>query len=110
MVTPCVGAPAAKSCGFGGPLRHAAGQETANRKPERAFDWPDHGPAGAIGLGDHGIVGDLDPFALEPHAVVPLLRFPIDVGDDRAVGDGAAWPLAASEAVEPGLEGGSGVA
>jgi hypothetical protein len=35
---------------------------------------------------------------------VAVLRFPIDIGDDRAVGVGAAWPLPAFEAVEPWLE------
>src|SRR5262245_10344370 len=84
--------------------RHAAGQEAADRNPDRAPHWPYHGPAGAIWFSDHGIVGDVDPLAPEPYAVVAVLRFPIDIGDDRAVGVGAAWPPPAFEAVEPWLE------
>jgi hypothetical protein len=32
------------------------------------------------------------------------LRLPIDIGDDRAVGGGTAWPPPAFEAIEPWLE------
>jgi hypothetical protein len=48
--------------------------------------------------------GDVDPLAPESYAVMAALRLPIDIGDDRAVGVGAAWPLPAFEAVEPWLE------
>src|SRR5215216_3434640 len=113
MVTPCVGLSGGKfTCRrpIPGPgLRHAAGKKTADRNPERAFDRPDHRPAGAVWLGDHGIIRYVDPFAFEAHAVVAVPGFPIDVGDGRTIGVGAARSLSASEAVEPWLERRSGV-
>src|ERR1700742_347704 len=89
---------------------HAAGQETPDRQPERIPHRPDHGAAGAVRFGDHGIVGPVDPFSLEPDAVVTVPGFPIDVGDHGAVGNRAARSLPALEAVEPGLERRTGVA
>src|SRR3989440_6532142 len=71
-------------------LRHAAGQKAADRNPERVFDRPHHGPAGAIWHGDDGIVGHVDPSALEPDAIMTVLGFPIDVGNDGAIGVRAA--------------------
>jgi len=53
--------------------RHAAGKEAADRCPERAFDGPDHGAAGAIGFGDHGVVGHEDPLPVEPDAIMTVL-------------------------------------
>ena len=38
-----------------------------------------------------------DPFAVEPHAIVAVLRIPIDVVDPEAVGERAAESLAARE-------------
>src|SRR4030095_5724490 len=99
MVTTCFGVPVSRMSSS-----HAAGQETADRNPVGPLDRPDHGPAGPIWLGDESVVGDVDPLALEAHAIVTVLRFPIDIGDGRAVGIGAARPLAASQAIEPGFE------
>src|SRR5438477_3376697 len=94
MVTSCVGRnpsaadPISGSADRGEPpsLRHATGQKAADRNPERVLDRPHHGPTGAIWHGDDGIVGHVDPLALEPDAIMTVLRFPIDVGNDGPIG------------------------
>src|SRR6267142_600636 len=96
MVTPCVDASDCKSScqgpdshgesRDGPPLDHAAGQEAADRNPGCPFYRPHHGPAGAIWHGDDSIVGHVDPLALEPDAIMTVLRFPIDVGNGGAIG------------------------
>ena len=59
------------------PSGHAAGQEAADRNPDRAPHRPYHGPAGAIWFSDYSIAGDVDPLAPEPYAVVAVLQFPM---------------------------------
>ena len=73
-------------------------------------DRPDHGPADAVGLGDDGIVGNIDPFAIDAHPVMSVTGLPIDITDRGAVGIGAARPLPALEAFEPCLQFGIGSA
>jgi hypothetical protein len=46
---------------------------------------PNHSSAGAVRLGDYGIVGNVDPSALETDAVMAILRLPINIADNRAV-------------------------
>lgn len=53
--------------------RHAAGKEAADHRPERAPDGPDHGAAGAIGFGDHGVVRNEDPLPVEPDTIMTVL-------------------------------------
>src|SRR5262245_55869654 len=84
---------------------HAAGHEAADRNPERRPDGPYHRASGAIGLGNDGVVGHLDPLALKPYAVVPLVRFPIGIGNDDTIGVRAARAEMAPQAVKPRLEG-----
>jgi len=45
----------------------------------------------------------VDPLALEPDAIMTVLRFPIERGNGGAIGVEQHSP-SASEAVEPGLE------
>jgi hypothetical protein len=40
---------------------------------------PDCCGTGAVGFGDQGIIGDVDPFAVDLHAVVTLARSPVDI-------------------------------
>ena len=49
------------------------GRKQRNEIPDRARHRPYHGPAGAIWFSDHSIVGNLDPLAPEPYAVVAVL-------------------------------------
>jgi hypothetical protein len=42
---------------------------------------PNHSSAGAVRLGDYGIVGNVDPSALETDAVMAILRLPINIAD-----------------------------
>ena len=58
--------------------------------PVGAHVWPDNGRPELIRLAHHRIVRHDDPFAVEPHAIVAVLRIPIDVVDPKAVGEGAA--------------------
>ncbi len=57
-----------------------------------------------VGLGDDGVVRDKDPFAVQAHAIVALLRVPIDVLDAEAVGERTAQSLFAGELVEPCMQ------
>ena len=56
--------------------RHAARHEAADHRPPGALDRPHHGPSGPVRLGDDGFIGHHDPFAVEPHAVMAVLRTP----------------------------------
>jgi hypothetical protein len=86
-------------------LRACARKEAANlRLSVGAHVWPDYGRPKLIRLGHHCIVRHDDPFAVEPHAIVAVLRVPIDVVDPEAVGEGAAESVAAREPVEPGFQ------
>ena len=80
------------------------------RLPVGAHVWPDNGRPELIRLAHHRIVRHDDPFAVEPHAIVAVLRIPIDVVDPEAVGEGAAEPIAAREPVEPGFQRRIGIA
>jgi hypothetical protein len=62
-----------------------------------------------VRLGDHGFVGHIDPFAIEPHAIVSVAGLPIDIADRGAVGVGATRPLPALQALEPRFQFGVGV-
>ena len=46
---------------------------------------PNHSSAGAVRLGDHGIVGNIDPVILKADSIVAVLRFPINIADGKAV-------------------------
>jgi hypothetical protein len=75
-------------------LRARARKEAANLSlPVSAHVWPDNGRPELIRLAHHRIVRHDDPFAVEPHAIVAVLRIPIDVVDPKAVGERAAEPL-----------------
>ena len=88
-----------------------ARKEAANlRLPVGAHVWPDNGRPELIGLGHHCVVRHDDPFAVEPHAILAVLRIPIDVVDPKAVGEGAAEALAAREPVEPRFQRRTGIA
>ena len=52
---------------------HGSRQKTTNGGAERSLDRPNHGPSGAIGFRNHGIVGHGDPFAVNADAVVAVL-------------------------------------
>ena len=71
---------------------------------------PDHRAPGAIRLLDDGTVGHHNPFAVDAHAIMPSVGFPIWIGDYISVGIGTALPKFALQAFEPGLEGRVGVA
>src|ERR1700736_1912697 len=57
-------------------LGHAAWHEATDGQPEIAAYWPYHGSADPVRLGDHGFVGHIDPFAIEPHAIVSVAGLP----------------------------------
>jgi hypothetical protein len=46
---------------------------------------PNHSSAGAVRLGDYGIVGNVDPSALDTDVVMAILRLPINIADNRAI-------------------------
>ena len=46
---------------------------------------PNHSSARTVWLGDYGIVGNVDPSALELDAVMSILRLPINIADNKAV-------------------------
>ena len=86
-------------------LRPCARKEAANlRSPVGAHVWPDDGRPELIRLCHHCIIGHDDPFTVEPHAIVAVLRVPIDVVDLEAIGEGAAESVAAREPVKPGFQ------
>jgi hypothetical protein len=71
-------------------LTHAAGHEAPNFRtrrigPANGHVGPNHSSASAVWLGDYGIVGDINPSALETDAVVAILRLPINITDNKAV-------------------------
>ena len=74
------------------------------RLPVGAHVWPDNGRPELIRLSHHCIIRHDNPFAVEPHAILAVLRIPIDVVDSEPVGEGAAEALAAREPVEPGFQ------
>src|ERR1700688_4059652 len=55
---------------------------------------PNHSSAGAVRRGDYGIVGNVDPSALETDAVIAILRLPINIADNRAAREQAQKPFA----------------
>ena len=66
-------------------LAHAAGHEAPDKgsavKPHR----PHHCSAGAVWLGDQGVVGNIDPVILKADPVVAVFGFPINIADSKAV-------------------------
>jgi len=62
---------------------------------------PNHSSAGAVRLGDHGGIGNIDPSALETDAVMAILRLPINVADGKTVHERTTKPLAGRKPVEP---------
>jgi hypothetical protein len=83
---------------------HAARHEAANGDPERSLDGPDHRPARAVRLCNHGIIRDVDPFIVHAYAVMAAFGFPIRVRQSKAIRIRTARSLAGSEAVKPWLE------
>ena len=55
--------------------------------PVGAHVWPDNGRPELIRLGHHCVIWHDDPFAVEPHAIVAVLRIPIDVINSKAIGE-----------------------
>ena len=53
--------------------------------PANGGEGPNHSPASTVWLGDYGIVGDVDPSALETDPVMAILRVPINIADNKAV-------------------------
>ena len=92
------------------PSHHAAWQKAADRYPGCTLDGPNHGPPRPVRHRDDGIIGHVDPLAVEPDAVMTVLGFPVNVRNGRTISVRAAEPLAAPQAVEPGFERGLGVA
>jgi len=69
-------------------LAHAAGYEAPNYSTRRICPsciGPNHCSARTVRLGDYGIVGNVDPSALETDAVMAILRLPINIADNKAV-------------------------
>ena len=83
---------------------HAAGHEAADRGSHVVAHRPSHGSSHPVRLGDDGLIRNVDPLVIEPHAVVAVAGFPIDIDDRRAVGIGAAGSLARFELIEPGFQ------
>lgn len=77
-------------------LRHAAGHKAADIEPAHSvYYWPYHSPADAVGLGDYGFVGHINPLVVDAHAIVALVGLPVDIADCAAVGIRAAQTLGA---------------
>src|ERR1700738_4467783 len=55
---------------------HAAWHEATDGRAEIAPQRPYHGSADPVRFGDHGFVGHIDPFAIEPHAIVSVAGLP----------------------------------
>ena len=95
-------------------LRHSLGRKRLCARPRqeasdphralRVHVGPDNARPELVGLGDDGVVGDEDPFAVQVHAIVAILCVPIDVLDGKAVCERAAQSLFAGELVEPGIQ------
>src|ERR1700674_321147 len=83
---------------------HAARHEAPNRGAQRPLDRPDHRPAGPVRLGDHGIIGNVDPFVVDPDTKMAVFRFPIRVGNRKTVSNRTTWTLAGFETIKPWLE------
>ena len=75
-------------------LAHAAGHEAPDRDFAVKPQPPNHRAAIAVRLSDHGIVWNVDPFTVQFHAVMPVLRIPIGICDREAVRERTAWPPA----------------
>jgi hypothetical protein len=72
------------------PLAHAAGHEAPNFStrmigPAIGRVGPNHSSAVAVRLCDQGVVRNIDPLVVETDAVMAILRFPINIADNRAV-------------------------
>src|SRR5258707_9315508 len=91
-----------------GPRPVAIGHAARHEAPDKGFALKPHRPhhcsAGAVRPGDHSVVGNVDPSALETDAVMAILRFPIDIADSRAVRERTAYAPAGCEPVEPFVE------
>ena len=64
---------------------------------------PDHRSTYEIRLGDQGIIWHIDPLAIETDAIMPVLRFPIWIGDGFAICHRTARSPFAGELIEPGV-------
>jgi len=82
-------------------LAHGTRQKASNRYSQGSFQRPYHRSPRAIGLGDDSFVRNIDPFSVDPDAVVTVLRFPVGIGNDDAVRARAAQAFAALQPIEP---------
>src|SRR5258706_5274363 len=66
-------------------LAHAAGHEAPDKdlsdKPQR----PHHRASHPVWFGDQGVVGNIDPDILKADSIAAVLRFPINIADNKAV-------------------------
>src|SRR5258708_26901613 len=90
---------------------HAPGQKAADSYAIDSGHRPHHRLAETIRLGDHRVVGNVDPLSLHENAIMHL-RFcdigndcPIWILDHDAVGETTAQAPAACEPVEPRFQG-----
>ena len=63
----------------GGISGHAARHEAANMWVSVQLNRPDHRHPGSIGFCHNGIFGNIDPFIIDPNAIMAVMRFPVDV-------------------------------
>jgi hypothetical protein len=89
---------------------HAAGHEAADRGSHVVAHRPNHGSSHPVRLSDDGLIRNVNPLVIEPHAVVAIAGFPIDIANRRAVGVGAAGSLARFELIEPAFQRRIGIA
>lgn|SRR3954465_10477914 len=82
-------------------LAHAAGHKTADGRTQGAFDRPNHRSTGAVWLGDYGVVRNDNPLSFQADPVMAVFRFPIRIGQRKAIRIRAAESLAALESIEP---------
>src|SRR5260370_16504539 len=74
-------------------LGHAARHEATDGRAEITAQRPHHRPASPVRFGDHGIVGNIDPFVVETDAVMAVPRFPIDIGNATSIPQRPPPPL-----------------
>jgi len=65
---------------------------------------PDDRWAITIRLSNNCRVRHVDPFAVQQHAVMAVLRVPLNVADGKTVSEGAALPVAICQIVKPVLK------
>jgi hypothetical protein len=92
------------------PLRHAARHEAAHFRVAIDVMFPHDRPADLVRLGDDCAIRHVHPLVIDPHAKVPMIGFPIRIGNRIAVRIGAALPKLAVQAFELGLQRRVGVA